>query len=465
LNSYLTKRIYVYSGIGFTLLLILVWLTGYLSSGKIVVNTNGSNTIILQKTSSGKPFIATGTGSLSASVKHGQYTATIKNGSQTTAKVINFSEGHKTFRYTIDLPGMLGIEPVADQDAEDIVASDNELVYLNADDGNLYKIDSDNNLSVVNSSQTFLTIKWADTSFGVGQGNDGRLYAINNGSVSLLNVPFSYNTGPVSFAVSPSKQVYVSYGADVYIGSQNGSYKKIYMATTSTPALSAGTNHVDVADGTLDQSIPVKPDIAIVNTSGKYIRKIIDSSNSLLSPNDNYLAIQDESGIAEVYNKSLEQPVTLPRPVNNTAITHITWLNDNTILYSSGYQLWEYNVPQQQGELLANMPLDDSITGLSINKDRSYGYITTADSNGNNQVMWRVGLKGQTGSALVNQLQQILPVYEQPYQLSYVNFSGTPVVDISQVTSGTQNPQQLATQELQSLGVDTSQLEFSVVSQ
>jgi len=466
MNVYLTKRFYVFAGLGLVVILFLVWLTVYLSSGKIVITSNKSNTIVLQKTGGGGvAFTKTGMGSLSANVKHGQYTVTIKNASQTSAKVIDFYGGHKTFRYSIYLSKLLDVEPVADQDAADMVVNNDELVYLNADDNNIYKIDSSNNLDVINASQNFQVIKWADTSFGIGQTNNERLYAINNGSVSLLDVPFNYGGKSVSFAISPTQQIYVSYGPSVYIGSQNGNFKKIYTATTSSPALSAGSSLVDVADGTLDQGTAQKPEIALVNTSGKYIRKVIDSQSSILSPNGKYLAVEDESGIAEIYNSDLENPVTLPTPLNNSIISHVTWLNDDTLLYSCGDQLWEYSLAQHKGELLANMPLNWQITGLAINQDGTYVYLTTSDSNGNNQVIWRIGFNGQKVSALANQLQDILPIYDQQFQLSYINFSGTPVVDIGEIYGVTQNAQQLATQVLQNLGVDTSQVSFSIVAQ
>src|SRR5207237_10703641 len=112
-------------------------------------------------------------------------------------------------------------------DSSDIAADNGNLIYINIGKNNhIYRVDSQNNLTEINSAQRFQKIKWAGISFGVGQDNSGHLYVIANGSVKPLGVPCAYSGSSVSFDVSPNKRVYVSYGSDVYAGSQSGNFKK-----------------------------------------------------------------------------------------------------------------------------------------------------------------------------------------------------------------------------------------------
>src|SRR5581483_6891125 len=96
-------------------LMVLVWLVNYLSVGTVVISASKNNTIVLQSTDSRKPFTKFGLGLLSATVKHGQYIATVKYGSQATVQVINVKNGHQTLHYNIGLSKVSKVEPVTYQ--------------------------------------------------------------------------------------------------------------------------------------------------------------------------------------------------------------------------------------------------------------------------------------------------------------------------------------------------------------
>src|ERR1039458_3465345 len=460
------KKILFLVILGFAVIGVLVWLVNYLSTGTIIVTANEKgSTITLQRTSQGKPFVKIGLGSLSVTATHGQYLATIKNGSQVIEQFINFNDGHKTLKYSISLSSLSQVEPVAYQNASDVAASNTGLVYLDAGDEYIHTIDNQNNLVAINSAQQFQNVKWANASFGVGLDSDGHLYTINNASISPLAVPFSYGGKAVSFDVSENKQIYVSYGEDVYVGGQNGSFKKIYTATSSNLVLAAGVNKVAIADETEEQSAS-NPLLATVSTSGSVIKNVGEGEigKLALSPNGQYLVSVNES-YASVYDSSLHQVAIVPAI---SSVNYVTWLDNNRFFYTSGDELWLYDLTNQRAELVASMPfLVNSITGLSISSDRSYVYLTASVSGLDNNAVLRVGLKGQQVPDYMNKLQGIIPLMLSDCSLSLVNFVQPTTILVTPFPNSNLSPQaylQEAQNELQQDGFDLSKLQFKLVA-
>lgn len=462
------KKALILSALGLAALGVLVWLSNYLSTGTIAITANNDgDTITLHGSGQGKPFTKVGLGSLSATVGHGQYTATVKNGSKTSVQVINLKQGHKTLRYSIALSGLLPVEPVAYQNTHDVVAGGTGLVYLDAGDENLHKINNQNNLVTVSSTQQFQSVKWADDAFGVGQDDNGHLYTINDASVSKLGVPFSYGGKAVGFDVSRDKKIYVSYGADIYAGDQNGNFKQVYTSDSSSPVLAAGANQVAIAGEVEGQDAGAsQPLLAIVSPSSTVVKKSGQGEirKLALSPSGQYLVSVNES-YASVYDSSLRQIATVPA---SSSVDYVGWLDNNSFLYTSKDGLWSYDLASQKAELLANMPfVAGSITGLEVSGDRSYAYLTTGGSSvSNNYAILRVGLKGQHVPDYISKLQGVLPLTLNDCSLSLVNFAqpATILVESFPNTSLSgpgylQEAQNALTQD----GFDLSKLQFKLV--
>jgi hypothetical protein len=463
------KKILVLSVLGLAALGTLSWLANYLSTGTIIVTTNHEDsTIILRGTGQGNSFTKIGLGSLSAAVGHGQYTATAKDGSQVNVQVINFGHGHKTLRYSMLLSGLLQVEPVAYQNTHDVTASNNGLVYLDGNDENLHKIDSQNSLVTIDPALQFQSVKWVNASFGVAQDNNGHLYTINDTSIDPLGVPFSYGGKPVGFDVSQDKQIYVSYGADIYVGDQNGNFKKIYTALSSSPVIAAGTNQVAITDETKGQNAGIfQPLLAIVSNSGRVIKKAGAAGEIrklVLSPSGQYLVSVNES-YASVYDSSLHQIVTVPA---SSSVDNVEWLDNNKFFYTSRDELWLYDLGSQKAELLATMPfVAGSITSLGVSSDRSYVYLTTGDSSlGNNYAILRVGLKGQSVPGYISKLQGVLPLTLNDCSLSLVNFAQPATILVESFPNSNLSSQaylQEAQSALAQDGFDLGKLQFKLV--
>jgi hypothetical protein len=441
---------------GVFILIFLTWLWHYLHTGKVVITTNNpDNTISLTKVISKDdkteaPLAFKSKGKLA-----------VTGNSLATTQIVNLNS-HKTLALTINPVNTTGVEPVTFQSGHNVAADNNQLIYLNG--GRLEKIDTSNNIAEINSPYQLQTIKWASTSFGIGQDNKGIVYDINGNTVSAQKVPFAYDEKTVNYAVSANKQVYVSHGNDIFAVSQNGSFKKVYTAKSTNPSFSSGINDVAVVDATFGLSSHQKPVLAVIGLSGNVTTKngVEDESGELSwSPGGQYLAIPDDSGI-DIYDTHLNLVSEVP---SGSPVAHLKWLNDDTLFYSEGDELWAYNLSSQKADLVANMPLANSITGIEFSDSNAYVYLTTQDSSGNNPAIRRVGLKGQKVDDTIFALQDILPKTLDEYSLSLINFVSPPVVLVQPYPDSkisAQSDLQASQTELQQDGINLNKVKFKI---
>lgn len=458
------RKLFGYSILALVVIGMVAWLANYLSTGTIQINaTNKNDTITLQKTSGGQPFTRISTGSLKVTVKHGRYTATIKNGLKTTIQVIAFNSGHKSFRYSAALKDLQPSEVVSYQRAQDVAASNSELSYLDGSPGILYKIDGQNNLQKINRTQQFKSVAWASPTFGVGQGSDGRLYTISGNSIVSLAVPFPYDGKVINFDVSADKRIYISHGSAVYASNQPGEFKKIYTASSTDPTLVSGSNGVAVADtkyGPKAGNIS-KPLLAIVDVSGKVTKKHVEAEHIEWSPGGQYIAVVNQANLL-VYNTSLHQTAIIPA---SAVVGQFGWQNNNTLLYTSSYQIWSYKLSEQKIQLLADTSTTDSLRSMSVSSDGSYVYLTVLDPFSFNYAIKRISLKDQPIPSYIHKLQDLLPEKLPSYSINMVNFSAPPAILVQPVSgNSTSSYTQEAQNKLQGQGIEAAMLRFEAVA-
>lgn len=410
--------------------------------------------------------IKTAHGKLSASVDLGQYTVSVEGNSRAAAQLIKLNS-HKTLRYEINPINTTAPEPVADQSAQDIAASGSRLVYLDSDALTQNTIDADNNLTTPDPSQKFQTIKWANASYGVGQDSNQNLYVIDDQLISPL--PFPYDSGgAINFDVAPNKQIYVSSGANIYVGSQDGNFKKIYTAPSSNFTLGTTANKIAVSYEVGGKNGDDSGKLVVINDSGKIVKEGPggEAGSLVWSPSGQYLASVNESSIA-VYDSSLHQVATIP--VSFRA-GYLVWLNNDKLFFNSFFtssdQLWSYDLGKQRADLVASVALDNTITGLNISDDGSYVYIGTVDSTNNNSPeILRVGLRGQQVPVILYQLQDILPMTLSDSTISLINFAQPPAILVQPLQGAGSSPQtylQEAQTELNQDGFNSNSLRFNL---
>ncbi len=467
-NRNLRKYLIIFSGL-IILVLCSLFVWNFYHTGTIIILTNSSkNSITLTRINAnnvgGASSVIKSNGQLSATVGLGRYDATVNNRHSSSSKLIVLGS-HKTLRYSLNLNNLLNTQPVLNAQAQDIAVSSNHLVYLNTYTDEINEINSANNLSIINTSYPLQTVKWANANFGVGENSQQNLYIINNGSVSLLNLPRS-SSKITTYDVSSNMQIYVVIGKKIYIGDQNGNFKKLYTTTSLNMIIGGSVNKAAVAyDSNSSDSNGSNVMLCIVNSSGQVVKTNIgeDVSSLVWSSNGQYLASVSESSI-RVFNSSLKLLALIPTSI---PADYLSWLNNNNFVYENSNQIWSYNLSSSRADLLTKLPLDNIASGLAVSNDGSYIYSATDDSiNNTNSAILKIGLKGQQAPTIAYQLEDMLPMTLTDCSISLINFSQTPTILIqpSSLSNGlSQNYYiQEAESEIQQLGFSIKQLNFVV---
>lgn len=433
---------------------IFWWLINFLTTGKIYLTTdNPQSTIVLSKVGDPK-FSKQASKLLVLKAKTGQYIATVKGSSKAVTQVIDL-KAHKTIKYAINPVNPTGVEPVINAQAQSINVDTSQLLYVDVSNGYLFKLDAENNSQGLFTDHLFHSVKWADSSYGIAQDSKGHLFIIDNNNITPLNTPFSYsNSDRVDYAVAASRQIYLSFGSDVYSGHAGGQFKKIYTSDISSPTLIASASQVTILSNPDSGDKSKGPSIVDISETGKIIKKNIGSFVGAWSPSGKYLVVSSKSG-GEILDSSLKHLATMPLNDFNNPY----WLDDSTLIYSKADQLWKYNLLSKRSDLIANMPLGGPITELTISKDKSYIYVAVSQNRGGVELK-RVGLKNQEVPEFLYQLQSILPLDKGQYALSLVNFTKPTVLVKTQSDSPSMRYQQDARAELQKRGFDLSRIDL-----
>jgi hypothetical protein len=455
----------------FVFLIVVVifiqWLIGYLGYGQLDITSNNStNSITVTSTKAAtagnNASSQQAKGSLSIRLRVGSYIVSVGKNSTASSQYV-VVKAHSTKHVYINLISIGGVEPVTYDNAADVIADSSQLLYLDPTDSGLNDVNTQNVDNETGSNYGLQTISWANPSFGVGKDAKGNLYVIQNGSVSPLSSPASgQNDSSLAFAVAPNKNIYLGIGPYVYSGNASGNFKRIYGQRQAGTFLAPGLNKVTLVDTGYSGS---QANIVTISNSGQLISRqqsTFINAWSAWSPSDKYIVVSG-AATGEVLNASLQQVATIPQG----DFTNPVWLNDNTLFYSVGDQLWSYNILTQKSQVIAMMPDGNQIQALSISTDGTYIYIVTSYNTPGTMEIERVGLRGQQVPSSIYDLQDFLLTPPTPgagYAIGLINFSGQPAIQI--VLSDGSNAAaslQSAKQKLEQDGFNLNDFQFSVV--
>jgi len=428
-----------------SIMLLIAWaiwaqVHNRLTTGRIIITTsNKSNRVSILQTadsvtgSKTKEKLVNGSQTIQSgqaiTLQPGTYIVTVENGNVAAAQTINLKKD-QTASYSINLPkSLVALEPVADVDTTQFVIGSSQIFYVDSRTKGLYSINQNNGLSLVNN-RALAGAQWADASFGVAEDPVGTLYAINNGNLAVLNnVPANSAKSLPVYAVAPNHDIYLGIGKNIYLQTANSGFKQIYTTDSSTYSLLATNGHVAVLNGSdSGQETSSQTPIIIVNNDGSIIKKSIDEDDPAWSPNGKFLAITSESQ-SQIFDSSLNLIATVPNINANT----VRWLDNNTLFYAEGVQLWEYNLTSGLAKVVGVVPNSQSIVGIELGNNSSYVYLAVQISNheGDYFNLYRYSLTNQAAPSFVTQISPNLPWLTQGCFLSLVNFTA-PTIEVFQ---------------------------------
>lgn len=445
---------------GFIALLVIIiaiqLLVMYLTTGVIDVITGNNNHVTIVSNAEIKTIVR-GQGVVSARVHTGNYTIKVTGGTAETDRVVHVV-AHKTSSLSLALRPVVAVATVSTTTADSIVASNSVVYFLNSN-GQLCSIDDQNNQHVVAATPTFVNIDWVNSSYGVGQGADGALYSISDGSIFPLTS--GLGDGNIIVTIAGDDTVYVAKGSNVYqiVG---GVARKIMALPGDVAILSANGGTVAAATNPNSEG-GTRPTLATINQAGT-VKKIGLAVNSVaVSPNGQFIAV---SGIGnasrQILNNSLRVVANIP---NSTSFASPVWLNNSKLLYGVNSQLWEFNSVTKVSSLLANMPLASPISEITPSDDGSFAYLGV-QATGGSSIIERVGLRGQTVPHYLTQLQSIMPYTAEDYFVTLTDFT-SPVLYVAPIpplTNTSDGYVQEASNYFGDLGLKPSELQIRYVS-
>lgn len=414
--------------------LIALWLgIKYLTTGRLIIKTNRPGTsIALFKLSDKKGQVPVGTSNKNAfdvRLHSGRYLIKVSSKAFGAEKIVEV-KARKTSTYVINPVAQSDLEPVASYTGTDLAADENNLDYLDPSTHNLYHIDNQNNLVLVDSDHQFSVIKWANASFGLGRSVNGEFYTINNSSIDSLAVPFpTKDNQSVDFDLSASGQIFLSHGSDVY-SRNSGNIKKIYTTRSPSPSLAAWNDKLLVIDGpgdTTNKDIP--PSLTVIDQAGQVIAKNSEEAGvATWSKNGKYLVVAGESAELKIFDSQLKAVAALSPSIPASSFS---WIND-TLFYAVGSALWSYDIHSGLSQVVSSLPANNNLSNLTASSNGSYLYASTEGSNDSPGQIYRYSLDHKKAAYYVYQLPSFLPDSSTACLLNYINFTQPTILGIAQ---------------------------------
>jgi hypothetical protein len=408
----------------------------FVTTGTVNITTGNSATAItissMPTSASKATIVGKGTGSLNIRVAAGMYVISVQNGQLQTDQSV--SVGWLSNK-NIDLnpSGGAAIEPVLYESVQNVAVDATRIIYLNNDFNGIEYINDQNQDAPISGQQYFTSVDWADAQYGVAQALSGKLYVVDGDAAHPLVSPISNsNDSHAAFAIAPNKTIYLGLGSNVYRGTETGGFTQISSDFSSSDHLVAANDEVMIVNSGQDGASGTA---TVIGTDGQTVSKNFSAPLggwTSWSESGQYVVIT-VGAVPELFDASLKQIATIPEL---GAISNGVWQGDNTLFYYSAGQLWSYNQAQSESNLLATVPDQKLIQGITLSPDGSYVYVTTSDTNSPSypRAAFRVGLRGQTVAADISTLGDVLPIDSPTYTAGLRNFSGplTIVVSVNQ---------------------------------
>jgi hypothetical protein len=343
----------------------------------------------------------------------------------TLSKTISLKT-RQNFKYKFGQSQVTTPEPVAGIDTMDVSVKGSQLFYVDPSGLGLYAIDNNNAVVNVSGSVRFQHVDWASAGYGLGQDINGNLYLIDGTTITPLITPAGLTANKkLTYAITPTGQIYLTVNQALFAGSVTGNFKQIYTFPVMPVKIIPTQSNIGVV--TIAKGGAANPVMTILSPSGQFIRSSsIVGSAGTWSPNGSYLAVFSDEGSGEILNSSLQKVALLP---NNDSAN--VWLNNQTLLYGSGNTLWSYDVTNNDSVLIARLTPGNSFDQLSLDNTNHYVYLSVQNNNGAGELD-RVGLLGQKfANDIYYELDIFFPTTVAGCTINYINFVSSATLLVS----------------------------------
>ena len=411
-EKYDLRKIAILFLAGVAFLWFLIWLYGYLATGKITVKTNDDKNFIsiedVHSTANTFNKPVTQSNELTKRVKPGKYMVYVSNqaGHNTTSKVVSVKARQKV-ELTPNPSEVSSAEPVYGGSASSI----------SADSANLFFIDgADSSLALANVSglsypfhNIYKKIEWLTPGEGVGQGIDGSLFYIKNGQEQAIALPFG---GVEGFSLAKNGDLYISKNKNVFVGGVGGEFKKIYTTSGGSLKLSAALDKLTIVSivGGEDE----KTTLETISKQGKLLNKQEQGVRSAQwSPDGKNLAVISQGKVI-LYDSNFKQKLTITTPSSV-----LVWRNNHSLAYDQGNSILLLDTQTGLSNQLVSGPTGSSTSNITFSEDGNYLYFNSVTDDGGQLNRANLDNKDRQSS---DALSAFLPEKVGICELNYINF-------------------------------------------
>ena len=432
------RTIIIYAIIGVFIAGVAWIIIAYFAASTLTLTTNDlSNTLLIHEN---KPTprnidISQNGKEVIARLEAGNYTVTAQNKVTSTAQVIDIGIGeHKTITLNLSAASSIIMSemPVTSLGAIYFTASENNITFVDSNNPNnpLYSVDQTNHTKLVDGKHTYTSIRWADASFGIGFVSYGTtnhgVVKIDNTNVSDVVLPFSPDEA-FSYAVSPNRTWYVSDGHTIYRANGDGSFTKIYTTDVKSSVTIASASNNAIILTQKVSAVAREGSLIILHNDGTKYQIEGELYNSAWSPSGDKVVTTGDT--AEIFDDKLNPIRQLPQ---GNFISPV-WLDDNTLVYGLGSNVWRYKLDTGRAEIIVSLdPLLGAFSVIKPDSEHNFLYASLYSSNSTNPTysLKRISLgnKQAPDPTTAQHLGIILPLVDSTCSVNFMNFTSLTVL-------------------------------------
>jgi len=426
----------MYTVIGLFMAAIAWIVVSYFLSASLTITTDdASNTILVSENKPTRHGILTQAGiSVSTRVEAGDYTVTVESASTSIMRTVSVGIGeHKTI--TLDLHSdalpITTLSPVTTLGASSFTAASDHLTFIDHNDADtpLYTVNTTNQVTTLDNNHSYVSVKWANPSWGIGLVSKGSanygLVKIDGSSVSPITLPFTAQKS-IAYAVSPNMTWYISDDHTVYRANGDGSFTKVYTSSDNVAVVAASNDAVLFS--TKPSNAPRATGLAVLHQDGTKYQIAGEQYESAWSPLGDKLIVSSDS-TTDIFDAKLN--AIAPLPQGN--VVSPVWLNDTTLLYVLGGNVWRYDMTTGEAKIIISIdPLVGTPSSIVPDTSGTFLYISVFRANFNNPtfMLGRVSLGSQQppDGITAQHLNIIFPDVDSACTINYMNFTALSIV-------------------------------------
>ena len=433
---YITYKKYILGIL--VLLLVIILLTYFALHGRVTITSTDNALISVRDVNTQK--IVEAKKHFAKFLPVGIYIASVKDGEKMSTRTIHVSPFSFLNFSFLNFKTPFDSSAITNYPLSSLGSSEHSLSFIDNSRSGLVVVDNNNQVHKSSEFANIQSVYWTsgDNQRGITV-SDSNVYLIDGFNNKLVDLPVqAKDSASLSVARSINDTIYVTIDKTLYRKKNND---KAFIKIASIP------EKMQLLDVSNDTALLHKFNSSdhdnfsyqfmTINSNGEshtHTEPVIASPDIILtahlSPNGKYVMVVNQNkGI--LYDRSFKEERKLPSLTLSTG----GWLSDSQIIYAQNDQIWQYDINENQADLLNVVPSAEKYIDIPIHKDSniiSSIYINQLTKqiyfslyNNGEENLYRVSLsKDQINSQNIKLGLTSVKIFPNNCEAYYVGFMG-----------------------------------------